>query len=82
MGVLKRHIQDEADGRLSYYLPLPPDPNAPPDYQPPPRPEVPPGTVDAPLIRLFNFLRELLDAQAWAYFSCFDSRNDVSFVPA
>ncbi|KAL5506965.1 RGR1 [Sanghuangporus vaninii] len=56
-GVLKQHVQDEADGRLSYYLPLPPDPTAPPDFQPPPRPEVPSGTVDAPLVRLFNFLQ-------------------------
>ena len=55
--VLKRHIAEEADARLAYYLPLLVDPNAPPDFQPPPRPEVPPGTVDTPLIRLFNFLR-------------------------
>ncbi|EJD03366.1 MED14-domain-containing protein [Fomitiporia mediterranea MF3/22] len=56
-GDLKRHIAEEADGRLAYYLPLPVDPNVPPELQPPLRPELPAGTVDTPLVRLFNFLQ-------------------------
>ncbi|KAI5116984.1 hypothetical protein M0805_001593 [Coniferiporia weirii] len=55
--MLKRHITEEADGRLAYYLPLPADPNAPPDFRSPPRPQLPAGTVDTPLVRLFNFLQ-------------------------
>lgn len=57
---LKQHITEEADSRLAYYLPLPPDPNPIPGFEPPPRPQLPPGTVDTPLVRLFNFLRMLL----------------------
>lgn len=54
---LKRHITDEADARLAFYLPLPEDLVPPPGVEIPPRPQLPEGTVDAPLIRLFNFLR-------------------------
>ncbi|KAH7925939.1 MED14-domain-containing protein [Leucogyrophana mollusca] len=56
-GVLKRHMADEADSRMAFYLPLPEesDPVVGPDT--PPRPQLLPGTVDAPLIRLFNFLQ-------------------------
>ncbi|KAL6308200.1 MED14-domain-containing protein [Sparassis latifolia] len=55
-GMLKRHITDEADARLAFYLPLPSDqPSPPPDV--PPRPELPPGVIDAPLVRVFNFLQ-------------------------
>ena len=58
-GVLKRHITDEADARLAYYLPLPDDlPPPPPGVNLPPIPQLPEGTVDAPLVRVFNFLRE------------------------
>ena len=58
VGFLKRHIADEADARLAFYLPLPPDPALPPDAPIPPRPQLPEGVVDAPLVRVFNFLRE------------------------
>lgn len=54
--MLKRHITDEADARLGFYLPLeekPPE-GALPE---PKRPQLPEGVVDAPLVRLFNFLR-------------------------
>ncbi|KAJ8518069.1 hypothetical protein ONZ45_g4838 [Pleurotus djamor] len=54
LGVLKRHITDEADARLSYYLPKPP---LAPGLEPPPVPQLPDGFIDAPLIRLFNFLQ-------------------------
>ena len=57
-GLLKRHIADEADARLAFYLPLPPDPNLPPNVEIPPRPQLPEGLVDAPLVRVFNFLRK------------------------
>ncbi|TDL22587.1 MED14-domain-containing protein [Rickenella mellea] len=55
--IMKRHIADEADGRLGYYLPLPADALPPPEVEVPPRPQLPLGTVDAPLVRLFNFLQ-------------------------
>ena len=56
-GVMKRHITDEADMRLAFYLPLPPDEVPPPGIEIPPRPQLPDTVVDAPLVRLFNFLR-------------------------
>ncbi|EJD37524.1 MED14-domain-containing protein [Auricularia subglabra TFB-10046 SS5] len=55
-GPLKQMITDEADGRLGLYIPKPVDPNIPPD-QVPPQPELAPGTVDAPLSRLYNYLQ-------------------------
>ena len=57
-GLLKRHIADEADARLAFYLPLPPDLTVPQDVEVPPRPHLPEGVVDAPLVRVFKFLRE------------------------
>ena len=56
---MKQHITDEANGRLGYYLPNPADASVPPGVELPERPQLPPGTVDAPLVRLFNFLRQL-----------------------
>ena len=56
-GALKRHITAEADARLAFYLP--PDEPPPPGIDVPPRPQLPEGMVDAPLVRLFNFLRKL-----------------------
>lgn len=55
-GALKRNITDEADARLAFYLP----PNEPPPagVEAPPRPQLPEGVVDAPLVRVFNFLRK------------------------
>ena len=58
-GVLKRHITEEADGRLGFYLPIPEN-AIPPGVEPPARPQLPFGTVDVPLVRLFNYLRESL----------------------
>lgn len=58
-GLLKRHITDEADARLAYYLRLPELEQVPPGFEPPSRPKLPPGYVDAPLVRVFNFLRML-----------------------
>ena len=57
-GAIKRHITDEADARLAFYLPFPAD--QPPIPDAPPRPQLPQDVVDAPLIRLFNFLRMYL----------------------
>jgi mediator of RNA polymerase II transcription subunit 14 len=54
-GAIKRHITDEADVRLALYLPIPADQPPIPDV--PPRPQLPQDVVDAPLIRLYNFLR-------------------------
>lgn len=53
--MLNRHIMDEANARLRYYIPDPPEPQPPPE--PPSKPQLPPNTVDAPLVRVFNFLR-------------------------
>ncbi|KAG1762429.1 mediator complex subunit MED14-domain-containing protein [Suillus occidentalis] len=56
-GVLRRHIADEADLRMARYLPLPDKPEFAPNPEDPPRPQLPEGTVDAPLVRLYNFLQ-------------------------
>ena len=59
IGWLKRNITDEADARLAFYLPLPADQPVPPEApEAPPRPQLPEGVVDAPLVRVFNFLRK------------------------
>ena len=62
-GVIRRHIADEADARLAFYLAEPA--HAQPDPQPPQqevqdgqRRRLPDGVVDTPLVRVFNFLRE------------------------
>ncbi|KAG5652470.1 hypothetical protein H0H81_004878 [Sphagnurus paluster] len=52
---MKRHITDEADGRLAFYLPLPNEIQVQGDI--PPRPQLPEGVVDTPLVRIFNFLQ-------------------------
>ncbi|EAU91571.2 hypothetical protein CC1G_02060 [Coprinopsis cinerea okayama7 len=49
-GIIKRHITDEADFRLSYYIFQDMDPE---------RPKLPENVVDTPLIRLYNFLRNI-----------------------
>lgn len=60
IGALKEHLTAEADNRLGCYLPAPepeqpPDPSLPP---PPERPKLPTDVVDAPLVRIYNFLRK------------------------
>ncbi|KAN0107393.1 Mediator complex subunit MED14 domain containing protein [Russula decolorans] len=58
-GALKEHITIEADNRLGCYLPVP-DPEQPPDPSlplPPERPKLPTDVVDAPLVRIYNFLQ-------------------------
>jgi hypothetical protein len=60
IGVLKDHLTIEADNRLGCYLPMPepekpPDPNLP---TPTERPKLPEDVVDAPLVRIYNFLRK------------------------
>ncbi|KAG8218037.1 mediator complex subunit MED14-domain-containing protein, partial [Butyriboletus roseoflavus] len=54
--VLTRHITDEADSRMACYLPLPKQMDLP-ETEVPERPRLPEGTVDAPLVRLYNFLQ-------------------------
>ncbi|KZT40826.1 MED14-domain-containing protein [Sistotremastrum suecicum HHB10207 ss-3] len=56
-GALKQFIAEEADRRLSMYLPPPPPDPLPEGYIPPERPKIPHNSVDAPLIRLYNFLQ-------------------------
>ncbi|RDB24861.1 Mediator of RNA polymerase II transcription subunit 14 [Hypsizygus marmoreus] len=55
-GIMKRHITDEADARLAYYLPIPEDAH-PPGVEIPSRPQLPQGVFDAPLVRVYNFLQ-------------------------
>ncbi|KAJ3553568.1 hypothetical protein NM688_g3538 [Phlebia brevispora] len=56
-GILKGHLLDEADRRLMYYTPIRRDPALPPDIEIPSQPQLPEGVVDAPLVRVFNFLQ-------------------------
>ncbi|TFK44507.1 mediator complex subunit MED14-domain-containing protein [Crucibulum laeve] len=56
-GIIKRHITDEADARLAFYLPLPEEPAPPAGVEIPSRPHLPEGVVDTPLVRLYNFLQ-------------------------
>lgn len=58
-GILKQHLTNEADSQLGHYLPFPPDLQLPPGVELPPRPQLPEGVIDSPLIRVYNFLREL-----------------------
>ncbi|KAK0454745.1 mediator complex subunit MED14-domain-containing protein [Armillaria borealis] len=53
-GIMKRHLADEADSRLAFYLPMP---EQPPGVELPPQPVLPEGIVDTPLVRLYNFLQ-------------------------
>ncbi|KZT24268.1 MED14-domain-containing protein [Neolentinus lepideus HHB14362 ss-1] len=57
-GVMKRHIEEGVNAQLGMYVPLPPpaEGQVPPVRQPP-RPQLPEGVVDAPLVRVFNFLQ-------------------------
>ncbi|KAI6036221.1 mediator complex subunit MED14-domain-containing protein [Pisolithus microcarpus] len=56
-GPLKRHIADEADARMAYYLPFPETEDGPPNIERTERPQLPEGAIDAPLVRLYNFLQ-------------------------
>lgn len=53
-GILKRHITDEADNLLAKFVQYSTEEQIP---GLPSKPQLPTGAVDAPLIRLFNFLR-------------------------
>ncbi|KAG6920079.1 hypothetical protein DXG01_010147 [Tephrocybe rancida] len=53
-GIMKRHITDEADARLAFYLPVPEEAQ---ESSIPPRPMLPPGVIDTPLVRVYNFLQ-------------------------
>ncbi|KAJ7782911.1 mediator complex subunit MED14-domain-containing protein [Mycena metata] len=56
-GYMKRHITDEADAQLAFYLPLPADHVPPPGVTLPARPQLAEGVADTPLVRVFNFLQ-------------------------
>jgi mediator of RNA polymerase II transcription subunit 14 len=55
--VLKRHITDEADFRMACYVPPAEPVDLPSGAEVPERPKLPEGTVDVPLVRLYNFLQ-------------------------
>lgn len=65
---MRQHITDEADARLAFYLSLPED--LPPGIEAPPRPKLPDDVVDAPLVRVFNFLREFHLSFSPSIFCC------------
>lgn len=52
---MKQYITDEANARLAFYSPFPC--TQAPIVPAPPRPQLSEGVVDAPLVRLYNFLR-------------------------
>ncbi|KAJ6495613.1 mediator complex subunit MED14-domain-containing protein [Mycena vitilis] len=56
-GLMKRHITDEADSQLAFYLPLPADHVPPLGATFPVRPQLADDVVDTPLVRVFNFLQ-------------------------
>ncbi|KAI0344782.1 MED14-domain-containing protein [Trametopsis cervina] len=57
-GPIKRHIADEADGRLGFYLPVPDTVPLPPEGQNErQKHQLPDGVFDSPLVRLYNFLQ-------------------------
>lgn len=55
-GILKRHITDEADNLLAKFVQYSTKEQSS-GMELPSKPQLPSGAVDAPLIRLFNFLR-------------------------
>ena len=57
MGLMRKHIVDEANSRLAQYIALPPPEPLPPGVELPVRPTLQDGVKDTPLVRLFNFLR-------------------------
>ena len=80
-GVLKGHLTTEADNRLGCYLPIP-EPEKPPDPTPPApaeRPKLPEDVVDAPLVRIYNFLRKCCPLIVCE--TEIGRRNDVNVVP-
>ncbi|KAF8995450.1 mediator complex subunit MED14-domain-containing protein [Cyathus striatus] len=56
-GMIKRHITDEADARLGFYILNVEESVLPTVSEHQLRPKLPNGVVDAPLVRLYNFLQ-------------------------
>jgi mediator of RNA polymerase II transcription subunit 14 len=57
-GIMHGFIKEEIDRQLELYIPKPPPEFLPPGVEPPPSaPELSEDVVDAPLIRLYNFLQ-------------------------
>ncbi|KAF9070889.1 mediator complex subunit MED14-domain-containing protein [Rhodocollybia butyracea] len=56
-GMMHGFIKEETDRQLEMYTPKPPLEFLPPGVEPPPPPKLPEDVVDAPLIRLYNFLQ-------------------------
>lgn len=56
-GILARHITEEADKRLSRYLPISDSYNSDPGMNAWVTTQLPEGVIDTPLVRIFNFLR-------------------------
>lgn len=59
---------------MAYYLPLPDPVDLPPNSELRERPKLPEGIVDAPLVRLYNFLREYGRANT-RFFAHYDSQR-------
>jgi hypothetical protein len=87
-GITRQHIAIEADRRLSFYLPpTHPEEIADGGEEGVRRQRLPEGVVDAPIVRLFNFLREFylslffFGGVGWADLE-FSGRDDVVVVSA
>ena len=77
--MLNRHITDEANARLRYYISDPPESQLLPEA--PSKPQLPPNTVDAPLVRVFNFLRGFNSSHSCRTSPQKVSRVHVSCIP-
>ncbi|KAM6502426.1 Mediator complex subunit MED14 domain containing protein [Amanita muscaria] len=55
-GIMRRHIADEADNQLAKFVQYSTE-EQPHGVELPPKPQLPDGKIDAPLVRLYNFLQ-------------------------
>ena len=80
---MKRFISEEVDRQLGMYIPNPaPQEPLPPGVVPQTKPELPENVADAPLIRLFNFLRTFCVTCLGGFCAETKRRNDGTVIPA
>ena len=79
---MAQHIADEADRRMGIYRAQPPPEVPEGQPAPPPPPQLPEGTVDAPLVRLYNFLRECVARRLLLPLAHSGCRDDVVVISA
>ena len=78
-GILKRHITDEADNQLAKFVQYSSEEQVL-GVELPTKPQLPDGIADAPLVRLYNFLRELCLLLAMIINICLHYRDDVTVL--